>query len=154
MTSSEPAFEEACIIRAPLSSQRERRSIDLHPQRPSRPFAILTWGCRPESTVHGVQIGMRQQLLRSMPGSWFSSLLSLEEFDGLCERRPDGHDAVRALWRLFGYERLEMERTEFGSTITLDVSGPFERLLLLAHMPEWTEWDRQFETAKRRAALQ
>lgn len=147
-------FEEVCVLRAPLWDRSERRQVEIKPQRPSQPFAILAWGYRPESAIHQLKIGNASQLVCAVPGNWFSSMLTIEEFDRLLDKRPDGHDAVRALWRLLGYQVVDMARAEFGTTITLDLSGPFEQLVLLARMPEWTEWDRQFEEAKRRAELQ
>lgn len=146
------SFREACVIRTPLDGRVERRSIELRPQRPSKPFALLAWGYRPESTIHSILVGFEEQLVAPVAGSVFSSLLDYEEFERLLDRRVDGHDAVRALWRLFRYSELDIATANLGTTIIVELSGPFEQLVFLATMPDWQSWDGQFRKAAEKGA--
>jgi len=138
-------FEETCVIIAPDWSSTARRQIELKPRRPCEPFALMVWGHRPESAIHGLFIGGEQNLEKSAPLGIFSSLLEWAEFDALLDRRQDCHHAVRALWRLFSYITLELPHVPLGTTLTLDVDGPFEHLVVLAKMPDWQSWNRRFE---------
>lgn len=139
--------EETCVIRAPRWESTARRQIELKPQRPCQPFALMIWGHRPESTVYDLSVGNEAQMMKAVPAGTFSSLLEWEEFEALLDRRHDGHDAVRALWRLFTYVSLDLPYAHLGTKITLDVEGPFEHLVVLAKMPDWQSWNAQFEKA-------
>lgn len=139
------AFEETYALRAPRWESTARRTLEIKPQRPCQPFALMTWGHRPESILHGISVGFERQMTKSVPGGVFSSLLEWQEFEHLLDKRPDGHDAVRALWRLFAYITIDLPYVNFGSTLSLDVEGPFEHLVVLAKMPDWQSWNARFE---------
>lgn len=139
------AFEETCALRMPRWESTARRTLEIKPQRPCRPFALMTWGHRPESTIHELTVGRDGQMMQAVPGGVFSSLLEWEEFERLLDKRPDGHDAVRALWRLFSYITIDLPDVPLGTTIGLDVEGPFEHLVVLAKMPDWQSWNTRFE---------
>lgn len=130
-----PDFREPCVLRVKTDCRVSRRSFELYPQRPSKPFALLCWGYRPESTLWGLRVGTEEQLVQPVPLSVFSSMLDYPDFESLCERRADGHDAIRALWRLFRYQELDFDTTLLGTSIAFDVEGPFEHIVLLATMP-------------------
>lgn len=133
--SEKSRFYEPCVLRVETDCRIARRSFELRPQRICRPFALLSWGYRPESTLWSLKVGFREQLVQPVPLGAFSSLLTRGEFEGLLDRRPDGHDAVRALWRLFSYHELAIDTAELGQTLTLEVEGPFELIAVIASMP-------------------
>ncbi len=133
-------LEEATIVRAVGASESTgRRTLRLGHARRCRPFALLTWGYRPESTIHSVAIGADEQLFHPVPGSAFPCMLEYAEFERLLDRRADGHDAVRALWRLFSYQGLDLPPVGLGVRFEVELEGPFDHVVFLTKMPVLTE---------------
>lgn len=143
-----PFFDEPAVIRFDgARASTGRRTLSTRLSRPARPFAVLTWGCRPESTIHAIAVDEKNELVSSIAGTVFGSLLAEDEFERLLDRRPDGHDAVRALWRLFSYHPLAMSPVGVEQRLTVDIEGPFDHLVLLAKMPDWQSWEKREKTA-------
>jgi hypothetical protein len=128
-------LEEVAIIRVPHDGRSDRRKIELRPARRARPFALLTWGCRPESAIYSIAIEENEQLIQATPGGAFPCMLDYVEFCRLLDSRQDGHDAVRAVWRLFSFQGLMLDNIERGARLTIDLDGPFEHVVFLARMP-------------------
>ena len=128
-------LEEPTIVRVPWDARTGRRQIDLHPQRRCSPFALLTWGHRPESAIRSILIDCEEQLIGPVSGGAFPCMLERVEFERLLDKRPDGHDAVRCLWRLFSYQGLDLPAVELGAQWSIELDGPFEHLVFLTKMP-------------------
>lgn len=128
-------LEEPTIVRVPWNSAMGRARLELRPQRRCRPFALLTWGCRPESTIHSIFIGDEEQLLGPVPGGAFPCMLEYADFEPLLDRRADDHHAIRALWRLFSYQNIYLPHVELGGAFSIELEGPFEHIVFLTKMP-------------------
>lgn len=112
------------------------RGLDVCPNRPFQPFALILWGTGPETFVRQMRIGYQAQFERPMPGFEFESDIPFEEFESLLVDRADRFmPAIERLSELGMFHRWDFPSVDAGQRIELTVEGPFERGVIVGFVP-------------------
>ena len=125
-----------------LFLQKERqggsalRALDVCPNRPFQPFALLLWGAMSETFVRQITIGRELQLTGPLPGYEFEADIAFEEFEALLSDRADRFmPAIDRPSNIGMFQRWDFPAVAVGSRIELTVEGPFDRAVLLGLVP-------------------
>ncbi len=116
------------------------RALDVCPNRPFHPFALILWGTKGDTFVRQIRIGWQAQLTEPMGGWEFESDIDFEEFETLLVDRADRYmPAIDRLSELGMFHRWDFPVVRVDQRLELTVEGPFERAVFIGDVPRVSE---------------
>lgn len=107
-------------------------------ERPFRPWALLLWGCGPETVIDTLAFDGSNELLGAMPGGAFEATVSYEEFARSCQPRPCDYPLVDAE-NIGAWMSLDLPTLAVGAVTSLGATGPLRHAVLIGSMVRSSE---------------
>jgi hypothetical protein len=112
------------------------RALDVCPNRPFHPFALLLWGTKSDTFVRQIRVGSQPQLSSPLGGWEFESDIDFRDFESLLVDRADRYmPAIERLSELGMFHRWDFPIVAITERIEITVEGPFEHAVFIGDVP-------------------